>query len=582
MEKKQQRLLGIISYYDRKNEFGFINTNGYGITETNDKYYNIELYFRKSDIQDITVVHEGQWVSFIHEKLIGKKRDRARKIKKVTYSEDDYALALNYCNSWIETKVVVDDYETWSKRKHKELVYLEVLPHFTYNFLLKNQSKQFVFNSLIDAYSRHLFDVTELFIGIIDQMRESESSSFDHVDQVFFDNLFSFVINPDKEGIIVNNTEILDDLLSDLSICIFKRINEYRGIDFYPLFSDLINHISDKGLNKTRLAIQAFYDRTAGEDQTRNRQDLDSKLYKMPNETINVLFGSYGFNPSPELRIILYRIQRNVNVLLDNTMIDYWNKLVEENKYPFNFTDAYSYNRTIPQEIGHYLSKSDKPNDLLLLLGFIESKVPDCFRRIKNKSVCYSSALLQDPFYFGSCSSYLGQYLNLAEMIPEDILEKLFNYVGLEKIVGCSGTIDKENYRYFPKSITIQIEVVVTVDSQREFSETVESGGHFTWGEGWQQSYTTYRYLEMNCGATIYVDNPHHHILNDNVQAVKTIIAKELASIISQNKTSCLLTYPTQDQTYLIALYVQESYDADYKLFISSLCFVAKRHVGSE
>lgn len=585
MGKEQQRLLGIISYYDLNNEFGFIDTNGYGIEdpETNNKSEHIELYFRKSDIQDFTVIYEGQWVSFIHEKLVGKKRDRARKVKKVTYSEDDFALALNYCDecSWIETKVMVPDYDydPWSKRNHYQPVFFRILPHFTYNFLLKNQSKQIVFNSLINAYSRHLFDVPELFMDIIDQMRESESYSFEQVDQTFFENLFGFVINPDKEGIIVNDSEILDDLLSDLSICIFKRVNEHRGIDYYPLFSNLINHISNKGLNKIRLAIQALYDKTAGEDQTRNRQNLNSKLYHMPIDTFNVLFGSYGFNPSPEFRNIIYRIQRNVNVLLDDTMIDYWNKLVEENKYPFNFKN--DSRLTIPQEIGEYISKSDKPNDLLLLWGFVESKVPDCFSRIKDKSVCYSSTLLLDrSFFHGYSPSFLTLYLNLAKMIPEDILEKLFNYVGLEEIV--SRTIDKENFRYFPKSITIQIEVVVTVNSQRGFSETVESGGRFTWGEGWQQSYTTHRYLEMNCSATIYVDNPHHHILKERILAVKTIIAKKLPDIISKNETSCLLTYPTQDQTYLLALYVQDSYDADYKLLIPNLCFIAKKHVGSD
>lgn len=92
----ENRLLGVVRFYDEDRGFGFIDTNGYGIDSLGQENYSesVELFFGERDFRGFVCANE--WVTFVYKKANGKKRDYAKYIRPMRNTIEDLQLALNY------------------------------------------------------------------------------------------------------------------------------------------------------------------------------------------------------------------------------------------------------------------------------------------------------------------------------------------------------------------------------------------------------------------------------------------------------------------------------------------------------
>lgn len=94
-ETRNNRLLGIVKFFDSFKGFGFIITNKY-ISQTST--CEIEgIYVNESNIIESSRLSDNQWVSF--EKKKGKRGVYADNVKTVTFEEEDILLSLNYTDA---------------------------------------------------------------------------------------------------------------------------------------------------------------------------------------------------------------------------------------------------------------------------------------------------------------------------------------------------------------------------------------------------------------------------------------------------------------------------------------------------
>ena len=388
----QRRLLGIVRFYDAEKGFGFIDTNGYGIDapDSETKSEHIELFFSYRDLPRSTDIASGKWVSFVYEKGDGNKRDYARKIMFVDYSKEEFDLALNYVDAYSRLIVIETQYNTWNHRSQKRMKSIKILSSFILGSLKDKRNRQHVLDSLLTAYATKSLNVPELLLDLYYQPNH--------------DNVLNIFLIPSGEGLYVKDRIILDSLLGEFSVLLFHQIHDScSAIAVY--LSNFIKHLGKKGIEILRPELLSCFDGTSGANRTREQVSLTSFLYQMPVDSFRVLFGSHDISLSPFLRNLVYQKLNDASFLLNDSMIEYWNSLASENKYPFTF--QYQTGASIPEEVGLFISRSDKSNDLLRLWGFVSSSVSECFTTIKDRSVCYSPILLQNLYFIQKFFSLL-------------------------------------------------------------------------------------------------------------------------------------------------------------------------------
>ena len=467
---QHKRLLGIVRFFDPVKGFGFIDTNGYGIDPPSSQSASehIELFFSYRDVGYSSVM-AGQWVSFVYIKNEGHKRDRARSIKDVTYSEDDFILALQYKGPYSSIPSPV---------RRNEIIVKNVVDSFT--------------DVLFFTWSHHL---------------------------------------------------------------------DYTSVTY---LSNVVRHLDENGMDALRDVLSSFYNSEINDSDSGRRETIDYLLDNIPKDCFDLLFKPGCGHLSPELRILAFTKQRNTALLLDECMIRWWNDS--------NLWWYYSYGRdtnsfytlidnsgSIPKEIGDYIAKSEESSDLLLLWGFVMAQVPECFFRIKDRSVCYSSSLLVDNYY-------LKRFLRLAKVIPEETLETTFKTAGLDRISFVYNTFIQDGCTdYFPSSLMIQAYATITIQSENETCVRIQRGGHFTWGEGWDPHYVWETYLVRQCNSRIYVKDSFVPLIRDSRRELGEKIKHALIRCLNSDNSRMVFVHSIQGKEFLICTLIQDSINRDYK-----------------
>jgi hypothetical protein len=194
-------------------------------------------------------------------------------------------------------------------------------------------------------------------------------------------------------------------------------------------------------------------------------------------------------------------------------------------------------------------------NDYLLLHSFIFLADPEFFCRIKDKSI-FISWLPKSDYYS------LRAFVKVCHYLPEDLLLKTIETIGLNKIVRLY-QYDGLDLNVFPQQIVVRLYAKVITYNSIESTEweTVESGGHFTWGEGWQESYTTYKntYIDKDCAYDLYAETNSFDIIKQSLSIGKVEIDKQVRSCIEQKKASCLFVEAANEKQVFLSLELHET-----------------------
>lgn len=254
-------------------------------------------------------------------------------------------------------------------------------------------------------------------------------------------------------------------------------------------------------------------------------------------------------------------------------MIDYWNALALQYKNPFTFLSML--NTSLPKEIGYYIAESDKASDYLKLWGFIKSAIPECFYRIEDRSVCDS--YLQNIHWV-----YLHQFLQHAEILPEDVLRKTMSFARVKCIKDLTSFSKKDLDRFSPRRYEIRFIAVASVSYEKMSSEIVTRGGHFTWGEGWDPHYVEETFQITGYKTSVYVENHFFSVIKDYKKEMKDGIMQVLSFCLKEKKPSVLFAHSVRGKEFLFYLSIKETNDAEYTLFYSNLSIETKIFVKGE
>ena len=187
------------------------------------------------------------------------------------------------------------------------------------------------------------------------------------------------------------------------------------------------------------------------------------------------------------------------------------------------------------------------------------AQVPECFFRIKDRSVCYSSSLLVDNYY-------LKRFLRLAKVIPEETLETTFKTAGLDRISFVYNTFIQDGCTdYFPSSLMIQAYATITIQSENETCVRIQRGGGFTWGEGWDPHYVWETYLVRQCNSRIYVKDSFVPLIRDSRRELGEKIKHALIRCLNSDNSRMVFVHSIQGKEFLICTLIQDSINRDYK-----------------
>lgn len=476
---EQQRLIGVITYIDYDKGFGFLSTNGYGIDkdDLNDK---IQLYFKISSLENPEYIFEGDWVTFILQKNNNPKhkRDSAISIRLINFDKTDYLLSLQYRGIYANIFVRLAS----SMQSFNSNVTLSIT-----NLFIEHSQYQIIVNTLADFYQ---VSDDETRADIINSLSNSAK-------------IQKLLLDSEWGSELIENTN-RNTILIDMALC---YINKYDAINFskcvYAFNYDCIR----------QLAMPCIIMLSEGNN------NVNMFFSNLSNDVIEKLFKSGGFNLSPEFRDIVFRKLNDVSVILDDCVIEKWNKLSENNEETLHclWSRAWSPYEKFLSEIAAYISNSQTASDYLKFTTFVEAKNIDCLLNIKDKDFhFYSSWIAKQSDRF--ISEFLGQSQHIPPKAIIDIIQK----VGYERIANICN-----EYRHVLNDISISqdffndfgINLIAIVDvlSEDYSSESRWVGGYWTWGEGMKnEDIETETYLSIHYSFNLYVRSEHTQSISIN------------------------------------------------------------------
>lgn len=138
------KLIGIVKFYDSDKDFGFIYTNARGSNQSERiKDVIFSYYFNSHSLSDSSQpVSDGDWVTFrIGEDNLG--RQRAKQVKKLFYNQKELRIALNYRGDF--ARISGPDPKTYEKYD------FAVLPYFLDHFDTDDNTFQIACDTIIDC-----------------------------------------------------------------------------------------------------------------------------------------------------------------------------------------------------------------------------------------------------------------------------------------------------------------------------------------------------------------------------------------------------------------------------------------------
>lgn len=477
---EQQRLIGVITFIDYDKGFGFLSTNGYGITkdDLNDK---IQLYFKISSLENPECIFEGDWVTFNLQKNNDSKhkRDSAINIRLISFNKADYLLSLQYRG--IYANIFVRLASSMQDESFNSNVTLSIT-----NLFIEHSQYQIVINTLADFYQISNDDIRA---DIIDALSYSPK-----IQKILIESEWSYGLMED-----INRNKILIDIaLYYLNKYDAKNFSKYVFAFTYDCIRQLaascIIMLSERRIKNIKLFFS-----------------------NLSNDVIERLFKSGGFNSSPEFRDIVFRKLNAVSVILNDSVIKKWNILSENNEEDLHRLWSLSPYTKYISEIGTYIAESQNASEYLKLTSFVEIKNIDSLLNIKDYNFC--------PVWVAKQSDrFISEFIRLSQHIPQKIFIDTIQKVGYERVANICNVyrhiISDSSFsqNFFNKS-GINLIAIIDILSEDRSSESKWVGGYWTWGEGMKkQDLETKTYLSLNYSFDLYVKSEYaQSICIDNI-----------------------------------------------------------------
>ena len=511
--------IGIVRFYDSIKQFGFIDTNMFGKSNSVITCGGRHLYFRKKDFRENEVLNAGDWVTFRIFETPEGKNDNARYIRKVSTLKNDFALAMQYTSPY---STIVN--ENW--RHLYDVSSYDIKKSIMEIFIQTTNGKQIVFDYVIDTLA-------------------SENAN-EELKHLFANGVcFELLINPTGHGIIVADYEKYEYALSGAALI---KIDEFQhrttkigdgdGVDIISDFMQCVEIATEIALRDLGIKLSIML--------ASDPNDTRLFLRRLPNNTIRRLLVNHCVNA--ETRLYLFSVLKDPKFLYDNSVVEYLNKGMllatpELNKLSWPLIDSKLFHGFMDRcsllqfkdEIIPYILSTNTATDSLLFVLFTWSSDYICFEKIRNKE-----AMLID---IAQNDSILYDFLSLAEYIPSDVIAKTIDIIGLNKLF----TLLHNN----PKSlasicfalndydVTDILVVTKIMSEEQRFEQSDWYGGYWNWDEGMKhQKYDVTTYSDRVYSYKIYVrdDAPQntisfiHSVLND----IKQCISDGIQSSVSR------------------------------------------------
>lgn len=459
--------------------------------------------------------YDGEWVTFIYKpSQRPNQRDFANHVRPLRYDESELQLLLHY--QGLYAIIRTPNYG------------VTVIPRLLDDFLLYAKNKQAIVNWIVEA-----------------SMQADESKDI----HSFIGNkpCLDILINPDKYNVSIDNIANYKVFQSKLLLHLFNATKLEKSYNVFTHnvedISTCISHFDDDVVEKLRNTLDLNDDKTL------------SLLQHLPADSIRVIFMSGTSAESIKS--------------LQNKLVDIWNKevltwcnrevLKWSGSYPF-FEHGYLilWAKMLAsgsnQSIAKLICENSNSSDSLLLHSFLFLKDETCFHKIKDKSIFIS--------LLPKCQSYsILAFMNVCGSLPEALLQKTIEAIGPRTIVQLCQYRNLD-VNILPKQLVVRLYAeVITHNSIDSIQwETIESGGHFTWGEGWQESYTTYRLtcIDKDCSYEMYVDAEYYDIVKHSLPTRRTEIDKQVYSCIENRKSSCVFVGEANGKDVFFSIELQE------------------------
>lgn len=512
----ENRLLGVVRFYDEDRGFGFIDTNGYGIDSLGQENYSesVELFFCERDFRGFVCANE--WVTFVYKKANGKKRDYAKYIRPMRNTIEDLQLALNYHGPYGKMSV--------GESRADINVLASVLSR---SLIKKGNTFQLTYDVLIEAYKRQFLS---------------------HVILLQYPKLSGLFISPEVFSIEVRDLSSHNALLYDYSLQLLDEIVFKNTVKEWGQFDKCVLHLSEKGLESLRERINLY--------RLKNQWQVLYFWRNVPIDSFKRLI--IGVQPlSPELRIIAYEKTLDVSFLRHDSMIEFWNK--SACNLPM---DSHSYTTSrdnhndirIPSGVVDYIVNSALSNDYLLLVVFIQSANPICYQAIKDKSIiCTWLPKLGDDYVY----HFLCHYKN----IPDNVLSGFYDAVGVPRLVSAAAfSLLWEMYERIPSVIKVSIVAILHFEKEDEFTERSDwYGGYWTWGEGMKhQKYDINTYKRKYYSITVSVNSPLDTMSMNSLRKSKDTIEKFVKECVDKHQSNTLFSCPVMGRYSIVFLSIND------------------------
>lgn len=553
---RENRLIGVVRFYDSNKGFGFIETNGLGIDDafSCNTSNSVELFFSYRDLSSDVQIRDGIWVSFLYKKEVGKKRDHALLVKPLLYTREENVYVQRYLGAYAKIFYTAD-------------VKLDVLLDFVTHVIHHAENgRQFAFDMLMEAFSNDKSDIINRLI--------------------YLDYVLDIIVHPGDNNIIVKEEDIYYSFLTQLSIGLFDRcLESFRGSPSgnksLSLFISCSKSLKEEGLSfLCNYIVQAI--ESISDYQLFYNPILHFLETQLPIHSFSLLFENYQGEMPPSLRILVFKRLGKESVLLHDSILDYFNWILS----PGSASILYSlfgsrshprYSDEFPIKLEEFIYLSPSSNDYLLLYTFVMTSNSSVFERIKDKSICYTWLPNQD-------NEFIQKFMRIAQYVSDDILVKTVDTIGVTRLADIARLNGSDYINNLPSSKVINIFAKINTVDETEFSNIVSYGGYWTWGEGMKnERYKTEHYLIKKYGYKVFVDSLYYDYLFNNIpNLLKATISERIQYCLREKLTWDVFPSSICGKDFLFNLTISESVGDDYRPLYYESEQSVKIYVGTD
>lgn len=255
--------------------------------------------------------------------------------------------------------------------------------------------------------------------------------------------------------------------------------------DFYQVSddeirADIINALSNSAKIQ-KLLLAPEWSSGAIESTNRNTILIDMTLCyinkhdaNLSNNVIEKLFKSGCFDSSPEFRDIVFRKLNDVSVILDDSVIEKWNALSENNEEALhNLWNKSPYGKYL-SHIAEYISNSQAASDFLKFTTFVEAKNIDSFFSIKDYNFCIAWIAKQSD-------RFILEFIRQSQHIPYKIVVDAIQKIGHERVANICNTYQFLFFLFgqedFLSKFFIDLVAIIYIFSEQPRTESRQNEG---------------------------------------------------------------------------------------------------------